>query len=103
MSDSPIPEAVACPSCGGRLEAAAKVYFDLIAAERFTDGRLAVTEIEIAGLNDLFDGHPAAMESELVVSCSDCGERVDFRLAGTALARTEFYGAIGAGSSEASR
>jgi hypothetical protein len=91
LSDSPIPEALACPRCGGRLEAAAKVYFDLTAAERLADGELAVTGIEVAELNDAFDGHPAAMESELVVSCVDCGELVHFRLAGAALARTEFY------------
>ena len=91
-------EALACQSCGGRLEAAAKVYFDLTVAERFADGRLAVTGIEVAELNDAFDGHPAALESELVVSCGDCGERVDFRLAGTALARAQFHRALPADS-----
>lgn len=103
MTDSPTQGTLACQVCGGRLEAAAKIYFDLTAAERLADGRLAVTGIDVAESNDFFDGHPAAMESEFVVSCSDCGERVDYRLAGTALARTEFYGAVGAGSSEALR
>jgi hypothetical protein len=90
LNDSPIPDALACLSCGGRLEAAAKVYFDLTAAERRADGELAVTGIEIAELNDSFDGHPAALESELVVSCKECGEGAGFRLAGAALARTQF-------------
>lgn len=94
MSDSPIPEALACRSCGGRLEAAAKVYFDLTAAERLAGGELAVTGIEVAELNDSFDGHPAALEAELVVSCVDCGVPVDYRLAGAALARTVFYGGV---------
>jgi hypothetical protein len=91
LSDSPTQEALACPRCGARLEAAAKVYFDLTAAERLANGELAVTGIEVAELNDSFDGHPAAIESELVVSCVDCGEGVDFRLAGAAPARTVFY------------
>lgn len=42
LSESPTPEALACPRCGGRFEVAAKVYFDLTAAERLTDGVLAV-------------------------------------------------------------
>jgi len=73
------------------MEAAAKVYFDLTAAERLAGGELAVTVIEVAQSSDSFDGHPAALESELVVSCVDCGEPVDCRLAGSALARTVFY------------
>ncbi len=100
MNESAILEALACPSCGGRLEAAAKVYFDLTAAERRADGELAITGIEIAELNDSFEGHPAAIESELVVSCAECGEQVEFRLTSAALARTEFYGAQPAGSHE---
>jgi hypothetical protein len=91
LSESPIPEALACRRCGGRLEAAAKVYFELTAAERLAGGELAVTGIEVAELNDSFDGHPAALEGELVVSCVDCGEPVDYRLAGAALARIVFY------------
>lgn|GEM_PF-3410620 len=98
MSDSPIPEALACQRCGGRLEAAAKVYFDLTAAERRADGELAVTGIEIAELNDSFDGHPAALESELVVSCKECGERSEFRLAGPALSRAQFHRTLPADS-----
>ena len=90
MNPSAIPAALACQSCGGRLEAAAKVYFDLTAAERRADGELAVTGIEIAELNDSFDGHPAALESELVVSCKECGERSEFRLAGAALERARY-------------
>lgn len=98
MNESAIPEALACPSCGGRLEAAAKVYFDLTAAARSADGELAITGIEIAELNDSFDGHPAALESELVVSCKDCGEGAEFRLAGAALARAQFHRALPANS-----
>jgi rRNA maturation protein Nop10 len=98
LNESAIPEALACPSCGGRLEAAAKVYFDLTAAERRADGELAVTGIEIAELNDSFDGHPAALESELVVSCKECGERSEFGLAGAALARAQFHRALPADS-----
>jgi len=98
LNESAIPEALTCQSCGGRLEAAAKVYFDLTAAERRADGELAVTGIEIAELNDSFDGHPAALESELVVSCKECGERSEFGLAGAALARAQFHRALPADS-----
>ena len=92
MSDSRTSQELACPHCGGRLEAAAKVYFDLSAAERRADGTLEVTDLEFSGLNDSFDGHPVAMESELAVSCVDCSQRPSFRLAGTALLRTAFAG-----------
>jgi hypothetical protein len=98
LNESAIPEPLACQSCGGRLEAAAKVYFDLTAAERRADGELAVTGIEIAELNDSFDGHPAALEPELVVSCKECGEPSEFGLAGAALARTQFHRALPADS-----
>ena len=93
MSESQIPATLACSCCGGRLEAVAKVYFDLTAAERGVDGELSVAGIELADLNDSFDGHPVAIESEFMVSCAECGGEVEARLAGAALARTAFHGA----------
>jgi len=84
LSDSKTRPELACPHCGGRLEASTKVYFDLTAAERCSDGTLEVTGLEFSRLNDSLHGHPVAMESELVVSCAGCGWRPGFRLAGAA-------------------
>ncbi len=89
---SPVPEALACPRCGGPLEASAKVYFDVTATERTPESPLAVTGLEFSDLNDSYNGHPAAMEHEVQVSCAECGHTPDFFVSGGAEERTSFYG-----------
>lgn len=92
MSDSETSPELACTHCGGRLEAAAKVYFDLAAVELRADGGLEVMALEFSDLNNSFDGHPVAMESEFVVSCAECGRKPDVWLARTALLNAAFAG-----------
>jgi hypothetical protein len=89
---SPVPEALSCPRCGGLLEASGKIYFDVTATARPAGGPISVTGLEFAGVNDTYDGHPAALEHEINVSCSECGFEPDFVVDGAAQERTDFGG-----------
>lgn len=58
--------------CGGELEATSTVYLTC----ELQDGD--IVGLDFASVNDLLDGHPIALETELRVECSDCGEEIDF-------------------------
>ena len=94
---APVAEELACERCGGALEASAKVYFDVTAAQSAGEGPVKVTGLEFSSANDSYDGHPVAMEHEINVSCSECGRAPDFVVEGAAEARTSFHpGPVGA-------
>lgn len=71
-------EVAKCEQCGGKLEAVTKLYFDVTGAELGEDGTLRVTDLLVSGLNDTFDGYPAAMEGEFHVQCEECEVEPDW-------------------------
>lgn len=82
---------VNCPHCGGELEAAATVYFDITESERDKDEVLVIKDMEFSIVNDKYDDHPAALQHEIRVACSECGiEYHDYYVADRAEERTEF-------------
>ncbi len=84
------PNGVPCPreDCDGVVEASAKVYFDVTGLSR--DGE-DVTDMEFSGLNDTYDGHPCALEAELVFYCSNDHE-LSFIVDGRAAQRSDLNG-----------
>lgn len=87
MSDHAINKAP-CPreDCDGTLQASAAVYFDVTGI----DGD-EVTDMEFAGINDSYDGHPCALEAEVRFYCSNDHE-FEFTVGGKAEQRTDFNG-----------
>lgn len=82
---------VKCPRCGGQLEAASTVYFEITESELDKDDVLVITNMEFSSVNDSYDGKPVALEHEIRVSCSECGHDLpDYYVDGEAEKRTDF-------------
>jgi hypothetical protein len=62
-----------CKFCNGKLEAAARVYFDIETRANDEGESLEITALDYSDVNDEYRGHPVALEAEFNVSCVDCG------------------------------
>lgn len=69
---------IPCPKCDeGHIEISSKIYYDVTG--RMIGDRIVIDTIEPSDVNDLVDDQPVNLESELTVSCNDCGaEFTDF-------------------------
>jgi hypothetical protein len=76
------PTAVhACPLCGGKLQATAKVYLDIVQATVIPGSVVIIEDAQFSHLNDSLDGHPVAIAlQEVLVECGDCDAEFDHDL-----------------------
>lgn len=80
----------AMEQCGGTIEANTKIFLDMEAEPLADDPQgfdITVTQFTVADVNDLMHDEESGMviplnvESELVISCDDCGQEYAGRIA----------------------
>jgi hypothetical protein len=70
--------------CQGTIEASTKIYLDVEAHNITPSGAVIISDLTPSRLNDHYDGMPLNVESELYVSCSDCGAEYEVEFAQSA-------------------
>lgn len=73
---------IKCPGkeCNGIIEASTKIYLDVNDAVFNDEGVLIIEEVEFSHLNDEYKSIPCNVESEMSVSCTDCGNEVEWMI-----------------------
>lgn len=70
---------VTCPHCGvGTLEASTRIFLNVEQARVDDDGAVHLIDINVADLNDWYNGQPLNVESELELNCDNCSRVIDW-------------------------